>query len=356
MTSATWTASSRVGTRTRPVGRLGWALPTRSASGRPNASVLPEPVLALPQTSRPARASGMQRRWTGNGVVRPDLSRTSTKSGDTPSAENVSCSSVRMIAAHPTAPTCARPTWSLARLAASPGTPVMALAEVDDLDRPAEAADALGPEADAGEPLAGGVEQRRGHQELMRVGLVAQPGGEVDRPADVVVALEQDDAPGGQAGPQRQGAAPGVERQLHAHDGVEQRAGRGRDEHGAVAKPLGHPHAPPAGALAHDRPERRERGHGLADALLVGQRGEAAQVDEAEVAPDERVGVLVGQLVVDIGRGTVHGPDARDCGTRSGTRLRAPARTRSGGSLRPRWSGGRRPDGPQRRQLLASQP
>ena len=43
------------------------ALATRATSGMPNASVLPEPVGALPQTSRPARASGMVAAWMGKG-------------------------------------------------------------------------------------------------------------------------------------------------------------------------------------------------------------------------------------------------------------------------------------------------
>jgi hypothetical protein len=37
--------------------------------GMPNASVLPEPVSALPVTSRPARASLSVRAWIGKGVV-----------------------------------------------------------------------------------------------------------------------------------------------------------------------------------------------------------------------------------------------------------------------------------------------
>ena len=41
------------------------------AAGRPKASVLPEPVLALPQTSRPARASAMVRRWIAKGSWMP---------------------------------------------------------------------------------------------------------------------------------------------------------------------------------------------------------------------------------------------------------------------------------------------
>ena len=53
-TSATCTASSRVGTSTRPSGLRGSATSVMRASiGTPKASVLPDPVLARPHTSRP---------------------------------------------------------------------------------------------------------------------------------------------------------------------------------------------------------------------------------------------------------------------------------------------------------------
>jgi len=39
--------------------------------GSPKARVLPEPVFALPHTSRPAMPSGMVSAWTGNGAVMP---------------------------------------------------------------------------------------------------------------------------------------------------------------------------------------------------------------------------------------------------------------------------------------------
>ena len=53
-TSATWIASSRVGTSTRPSGARGSATSVMRASiGTPNASVLPDPVWARPHTSRP---------------------------------------------------------------------------------------------------------------------------------------------------------------------------------------------------------------------------------------------------------------------------------------------------------------
>ncbi len=51
----------------------------------PNASVLPEPVGALPHTSRPARASGRVMAWIGNGEVMPLASSADTMSEGTPS-------------------------------------------------------------------------------------------------------------------------------------------------------------------------------------------------------------------------------------------------------------------------------
>ena len=57
--------------------------------GRPKARVLPDPVLALPQTSRPAMPSGMVRAWTGKGAVMPWEGRTATSSGATPSSSKV---------------------------------------------------------------------------------------------------------------------------------------------------------------------------------------------------------------------------------------------------------------------------
>ena len=63
-TSATWTASSRVGTSTRPSGALGSATSVMRASiGTPNASVLPDPVSARPHTSRPCIATGIASVW-----------------------------------------------------------------------------------------------------------------------------------------------------------------------------------------------------------------------------------------------------------------------------------------------------
>ena len=72
--SATCIASSRVGTRMRArgwCGRAGSPSASRASTGRPKASVLPEPVWPRPSTSRPASASGMVAVWIANGVVMP---------------------------------------------------------------------------------------------------------------------------------------------------------------------------------------------------------------------------------------------------------------------------------------------
>jgi hypothetical protein len=58
-------------------------------SGKPKANVLPEPVLAFPQTSLPSRASGIVSSWTGNGDLIPISERAAVSSGDTPREEKV---------------------------------------------------------------------------------------------------------------------------------------------------------------------------------------------------------------------------------------------------------------------------
>ena len=62
---------------------------SRASSGRPKARVLPEPVLALPQMSRPARASGMVSAWIGKGSVMPSRARAATRSAGRPSPAKV---------------------------------------------------------------------------------------------------------------------------------------------------------------------------------------------------------------------------------------------------------------------------
>src|SRR4051812_8303109 len=66
----------------------GWrvsASPVNLASiGTPNARVLPEPVLALPHTSRPVSATGMALVWIANGAVKPAAARPMSTSVGTP--------------------------------------------------------------------------------------------------------------------------------------------------------------------------------------------------------------------------------------------------------------------------------
>ncbi len=88
-TSATCTASSRVGTSTRPSGRDGSATSVMRASiGTPNASVLPEPVFARPQTSLPVIATGTASVWMLNGVAKPQAARPASMRSGTPSSAN----------------------------------------------------------------------------------------------------------------------------------------------------------------------------------------------------------------------------------------------------------------------------
>src|SRR5579875_1665140 len=85
----TWLASSRVGTSTKAWGCLGVLGVRVAAMGRANARVLPDPVGALPEMSRPARASGMVAAWTGSGVVMPGWRRTLTRVPGRPSSEKL---------------------------------------------------------------------------------------------------------------------------------------------------------------------------------------------------------------------------------------------------------------------------
>src|SRR5699024_10184044 len=60
-------ARGRLGRLRRPV--------NRASTGRPNASVLPDPVRARPSTSRPAIASGRTAAWTPVGATMPSTPR-----------------------------------------------------------------------------------------------------------------------------------------------------------------------------------------------------------------------------------------------------------------------------------------
>ena len=62
-----------MGTSTRHAGRRARALPTRASSGRPKAIVLPEPVGALPQTSRPGEGVGDRGGLDGKGFGDAEL-------------------------------------------------------------------------------------------------------------------------------------------------------------------------------------------------------------------------------------------------------------------------------------------
>ena len=70
---AIWLASSRVGVSTSTRGRAARgvrpALARRCRIGSAKAAVLPVPVWAMPQRSRPARTEGMACAWIGVGVV-----------------------------------------------------------------------------------------------------------------------------------------------------------------------------------------------------------------------------------------------------------------------------------------------
>ena len=73
--SATWMASSRVGTTTSARGAPFGPSSISSSSGMPNASVFPVPVLACPMMSCPRSAIGRLSAWMGNVVRMPAAAR-----------------------------------------------------------------------------------------------------------------------------------------------------------------------------------------------------------------------------------------------------------------------------------------
>src|SRR5262245_49785812 len=82
-----WTASSRVGVRTRArVVRRGLCR-SRCTMGRPKAAVLPLPVAAQARTSRPSRAGGMAWSWMGVGLVKPSSLTPRSSKGSRPNDE-----------------------------------------------------------------------------------------------------------------------------------------------------------------------------------------------------------------------------------------------------------------------------
>ena len=73
ISSATWTASSRVGQRmsTCTAFKFGSVF---SIAGIANAAVLPEPVCDWPTTSRPLISTGIASAWMGAAFSKPSLS------------------------------------------------------------------------------------------------------------------------------------------------------------------------------------------------------------------------------------------------------------------------------------------
>src|SRR3954469_22729622 len=85
--SVTWSASSRVGASTSAAG-VGSPAETSSTIGSAKASVFPEPVGALPSTSRPSSATGTTRDWIRNGSAISRAASDCSTSALTPSAPN----------------------------------------------------------------------------------------------------------------------------------------------------------------------------------------------------------------------------------------------------------------------------
>ena len=117
-----------------------------------------------------------------------------------------------------------------------------------------------------------GVDARRAASSSWSAGMstslgpggVAQPGGEVDGRADVVVALEQQGVAAGDADPQRQRGAHLAGPLVEVEGGGDAVGLVDGDDHAAVAEPLGDAHATVGGDLAGDGCGRRERRHAAA--------------------------------------------------------------------------------------------
>ena len=160
----------------------------------------------------------------------------------------------------------------------------------------------------ADDPL-GQLEAVGAGEQLAGAGEVAEAGGEVDRPADVVVALEEQHVAAGDAAAQRQVALAGVA-QLDGHGRAHEGVGLDADDHHAVAEPLLDPDAEERGDLPHDRAQDLQLVHGGFVAVVVGEVGEPAEVDEGERAPDTPVDGDGGEL------GGVHDPHWTPCSPR----------------------------------------
>ena len=160
--------------------------------------------------------------------------------------------------------------------------------ETEELHAP-EASEALQRDAAGGEhadPRRQRAARVADGEQLARSRGLAQPGREVGRPADVVVAVEDQHPAVREAAAQREAMT------LVARDELgrrrDRRADLDADEHGAVAQPLRDPHAAAGRELARQRPEAGQRLDGRVLAVGRDELREAAQVHERERALDER--------------------------------------------------------------------
>ena len=153
-------------------------------------------------------------------------------------------------------------------------------AEGDDLDRLVHALEGDRGERFGHDPLRQ-LEAVEGGEQLAGFGDVAQSRRDVDRPADVVVALEEDDVAGCDAAPEGQPARVGVTL-LDGEGGADERFGVDPDEHDPVAEPLLDPHAEHGADLADGGAEGLQFVHGPLVAVVVDEVREGAQVDERE--------------------------------------------------------------------------
>ena len=144
------------------------------------------------------------------------------------------------------------------------------------------------------DPL-GQLEVVGGREERARLGDVAQPRRQVDRPADVVVALQQDHVPGRHPAAQLELAGAMVAL-LDGERGPDERLGLDADEHQPVAEPLLDAHPEEGSDLPNGGAERLQLRDRAVVAVLVDEVGEAAQIDERERAANSVIGGDGGQL------------------------------------------------------------
>ena len=111
---------------------------------------------------------------------------------------------------------------------------------------------------------------------------ITEPRSQDHRPADVVIAVDEEHRPPGDAGSHGSGRLGVVDQTLDVDDRFDQVLRMDPDHHRSIAQPLGHAHPPLRGHLPDDVPEVTDHVVGRRIALPVCVGGEAADVEEGE--------------------------------------------------------------------------